>query len=368
MKKSKDSPVTLASDELHFYAPSNYDLLPHSFDFIPGMLHDATVGIIYGPPGSGKTFYAIHLLCSTALGRVVFGEQTQVGKGLYIGLEGEASIKVRIQAWCLQNGVDANPITYALGKFHLADDSDMEALILYMVTNGIEFVVIDTLSIAAAGVDEISGAEMTAVIGRLHQIKRETGACVIALAHTGKNEKAGIRGHSSQLGNVDTTIEIVVHNKEIVADGKRTKIVERDIELGTPRSANVRKQRDGESKGKWAFTLAMHETATLDARGRPVRGPALQEGGLEAFKDWEVEVAPAALLNEHEAAAMKTLSKLISLHERHGLGPVTVDQFRKALKRDGWRQEAKPSTWRMGFKALVGKLPIDSNLYIEHGL
>lgn len=366
MTRRKNNLDALPDDGLLFVERGRYDRLKPSFDFIPGMLHDASVAIIYGPSGSGKTFFALHLLCSAALARPLFGEAIEQRKGLYVGLEGEAHIKARIQAWCAANKVDANPIDYALGTFHLADSDAVDALIEHMLERGIQFVVIDTLSIAMAGLDEIAGQQMTLVVNALHKIKRETGACVVAIAHTGKNEKAGIRGHSSQLGNVDTTIEIVCHNKETVREGNKVRVIETEVTLATPRSATVRKQRDGEGNCKWPFTLALKETPLTDARGRAVCSPAVEE--CERFTDLDEPAAstPAKALSKADSEAIDVLTELAAKHDRLGIGAPTVEHLRKALKRSQWRADKSGSAWRMAFKRFADKLDLDSNGGIEH--
>ncbi len=366
MTRRKDKLDALPDDGLLFVERGRYDRLAPSFDFIPGMLHDSTVAIIYGPSGCGKTFFALHLLCSAALGRPLFGDAVEKRKGLYVGLEGEAAIKARIQAWCVANKVESNPIDYALGRFHLAEKDDVDALIAYIADNGIQFVVIDTLSIAMAGLDEIAGQHMSVVIDGLHRIKRETGACVVALAHTGKNEKAGIRGHSSQLGNVDTTIEISCHNKETIREGNKVRIVEHEVTLATPRSATARKQRDGEGNRKWPFVLALKETAMTDARGRPVSSPAVDE--CERFTDLDdtPDAKPDKAISKSAGEAMDVLDELAAKHERLGIGAPTIDHLRKALKRAKWGADKAAPAWRMAFKRIADKLELDSNGAIEH--
>lgn len=325
----------LPDEGLLFVSAGEFDSLRSSLDFIPGVFHDATVGIIYGPPGCGKTFFALHLLCSTALGRTLFGLTPEKREGLYVGLEGEAGIKARISAWGAQHGFDANPIDYALGRFSLANEDDIAGLIDRMRRRKIGFVVIDTLSLAMAGLDEIAGQHMSLVIDALHRIKRETGACVVAVAHTGKNEKAGIRGHSSQLGNVDTTIELVVHNRETIREGNKTRVVEHEVTLATPRSAIVRKQRDAEGGKRLNFALVLRDTPFTDARGETVKRPALSEH--EAFPDLppeESEVATPAKLNARQRAALDILE---ALNRKLGrAGPATRDQLKAALRREDW--------------------------------
>jgi len=343
-------------DGLLFVSAGEFDTLTPSFDFIPDVAHDGTVVIIYAPPRIGKTFFALHLLCSTALGRTVFGLATEKRHGLYVGLEGEAGIKARIAAWCVQYGVASNPIDYALGRFSLAIEDDVAGLIVRMKRRRIGFVVIDTLSLAMAGLDEIAGQHMSLVIEALHRIKRETGACVVVVAHTGKNEKAGIRGHSSQLGNVDTTIELVAHNKETKRVGNKVRIIEHEITLATPRSAVVRKQRDAEGGKRLNFTLVLRDTPFTDARGATVKRPALCEH--EAFPDLPPEGAPTPKLTKREREAMEILDALNRKLGRSG--PANIDQFQRALKREKWGPD-NFATWRSVFRNLRQKLDLDSS-------
>lgn len=354
MTRRKDE---LPDDGLLFVSAGEFDTLEPSLDFIPGVLHDATVAMIYGPPGSAKTFLAIYLLCAVALGLPVFGLATEKRHGLYVGLEGEAGIKARIAACGAQHGFDSNPIDYALGRFSLANEDDIAALIERMQRRKIGFVVIDTLSLAMAGLDEIAGQHMSLVIDALHRIKRETGACVVAIAHTGKNEKAGIRGHSSQLGNVDTTIELVAHNKEPTRDGNKTRVVEHEITLATPRSAIVRKQRDAEGGKRLNFALVLRDTPFTDARGETVKRPALDEH--EAFPDLPPEEADDLTPMQREAAEI-----LARLNAKLGrTGPANEPQLKRELKREAWGPE-NAASWRSTYRNLRPKLRIDSDGFV----
>jgi len=353
MSKKRDAEGSNLSRPLRMFAPGKYDKLAPAFDFIEGTLQDHSVGMIYSPPQSGKTFYSLHLLCSAAIGRPAFGLKVEKRVSLYIGLEGEAGIKSRIMAWCAQNKVDRSPIHYAVGAFNILDAQQREALIEYMEAHGIQFVVIDTLSRAMTGTDENVAKEMSPVIDALHEIKERTSACVVAITHTGKDVAAGIRGWSGQLGNVDTTIEVTAH----VAPGEEPR-------PDTPRTARVRKQRDIEAGGVVSFKLAVHETAVVNARGEKVRSVALDEH--ERFTD--LETAKAKPLSKGEREAMDVLRDLIAKNDKLGIGAPTHDQFRKALKRACWRKHDKPPTWRKAWERVRDKLELDSNGGIEHAL
>lgn len=359
MTKKNDTGAGTAR-KLRMFGPGKYDKLAPAFDFIPGWLQDHSVAMIYSPPQSGKTFFAIYLLCCTAIGRPVFNLKVEKRAGLYIGLEGEAGIKSRIMACCAQIGIDTSPIHYAVGAFDIRDTEQREALIDYMERHGIQFLVIDTLSRAMTGTDENVAKEMSPVIDALHEIKERTGACVVAITHTGKDVAAGIRGWSGQLGNVDTTIEVVAHcapNEEPRPD--------------TPRTARVRKQRDIEAGGVVSFKLAVHDTPVRNARGEKVRSVALDEH--ERFTDLETAKPPKPV-SESDREANDVLTSLIAKHEKLGIGAPTPDHFRKALKRAGWRKTGrdgkpvKPATWRKAWERVCEKLQLDSNGGIEHAL
>lgn len=336
---------------LTFIGAGQYDELAPAFDFIPNTLQDSSVAIIYGPPQSGKTFFALHLLCSTALGRPLFGLQPEKRRGLYIGLEGEAGIKARIMAWCAENGAKKSPIHYALGSFDIADEDQRAELIEYIREHEIQFVVIDTLARTMTGLDEIAGKDMSLVIDALHEIKAETGACIVAIAHTGKDVSAGIRGHSSQLGNVDTTIEL-----DSAAPPSEA------LTHTTPRRARVRKQRDGETGTQFYFRLARHETPLRNARGEPVCSVAVSD--CEAFKDWEAQqarTADAAKFTDREREALDVLADMTRL-----TGSPSIDQLRRTLKRRRWADTLAPAAWRKAFQRLADKLDLDSNGSVEY--
>ncbi len=352
MTRRKDK---LPDSGLLFVPAGEYDALPPTEYILQAVLAANSVGMFSGASGAGKTFAALYTQVAVASGRSIFGLAVDKRNCLYVGLEGETAIKARIAACCDQLSLEASPLHYALGQFNLADEEDVAGLIDYMLKHRIGYVVIDTLSLAIAGLDEISGQAMTMVMEALHRIKRETGACVMAVAHLGKNPKAGVRGHSSQHGNADTVLEVVVHNIERVSDGRgRLREIEHPVTLATPRSVVVRKQRDGEGGRRLRFTLALRDTCFSDARGAPMRSPAVCEH--EAFTDHGPEEEEAARLPSGiDALALETLEALKRRGRRLEL-TMTRDDLRDALKREGWRSDVSGPTWRKAFGRLVERL------------
>ena len=68
--------------------------------------------------------------------------------------------------------------------------------------------VFDTLAHCFGGNDENSAEDMGAFIQDCDAIKQRTGATVIVVHHSGKNEEAGARGSSALRGALD--VELMV--------------------------------------------------------------------------------------------------------------------------------------------------------------
>lgn len=289
--------------KLSFYSAGEFDSLKPKFDFVRGLLFDNSVGLIYAKPNAGKTFLALHLVCTVALGRPVFRLEADRRRGLFVALEGESAFKSRLKAWMRRNGVAEQPIHYALGQFDILDRKQLRALIAHAQQIGAEFVVIDTITQAAAGVAANEQKEMSAVIGALHAIKRATGACVIGLTHPSKSGGTGPAGSFVQGANADTVIQI-----EVIGDPESPTHTDQRV-------VHARKQRDGVNGAKFYFSLAEVETPDLDARGNRIISVALAES--ETFENLDAG-EPDDGLTERARAAFALARELAEVAELCG--------------------------------------------------
>ena len=96
-------------------------------------------------------------------------------------------------------------------------------------------IVLDTLNRAMNGGDENSSTDTGKLINNVGKIVNETGAHVMIIHHSGKEARAGARGHSSIKSAVDTEIKI--------------------IKNGNSHTASVDKQRDMSEGDTFNFTL-----------------------------------------------------------------------------------------------------------------
>jgi hypothetical protein len=116
----------------------------------------------------------------------------------------------------------------------------------------VRLIVIDTLSRALAGGDENSSTDMGAYVKAVDFIRLETGAHVMSIHHTGKDDAKGARGHSLLRAAIDTEIK-----------------VERGEGNGTV-IARVTKQRDLDCAGAFSFRLREVRLGT-NRRGKPIK-------------------------------------------------------------------------------------------------
>lgn len=198
------------------------------------------VGALYGPSGGGKSFVAIELTACLASGTPFFGHRTQARPVVYVGLEGEAGFRLRLEARQRHTGQPLpERVSFLLGQsFNLTERADVQRLALAIEATspgGGTVVVIDTLNRAAPGADENSSVDMGRILEGTKELQRLTAGLVVLVHHTGKDATKGMRGHSSLHAGVDAAIEVT-------RDGDR-------------REWRVAKAKDGEDGKAHAFTL-----------------------------------------------------------------------------------------------------------------
>lgn len=203
---------------------------------------------VVGPSGSGKSFLVSHISLAIASGTPFFGYATKPGAVVYLVLEGEAGFPTRIAAWRVYHGVPApDNIRFSCQPFNLLDPQDVVDLAA-LCPPGCT-VIIDTAFLAAPGLDENSAKDMSRFIAGAKLLQRLIAGLVILVAHTGKDEAKGLRGHSSLFAALDAVIT-----------------VGRD---GDARKWKLTKAKDGKDGEEHGFRLPVIELGT-DADGDPV--------------------------------------------------------------------------------------------------
>ena len=205
---------------------------------VKGVLPHAELGLIYGASGSGKSFFALDLVASVALGTPWRGRKVTQTDVVYVCAEGVGGFRNRIKAYehafQVQLGTHLQVIA---DQPNFLADPDVTAIINEIKRLGSGLVVIDTLAQVTPGGDENNAVDMGKALKQCRRITEATGAMVLLIHHAGKDASKGARGWSGIRAAADVEIEISCQD-------------------GTTRFARITKMKDGEEGSRFAFQLA----------------------------------------------------------------------------------------------------------------
>ncbi len=303
----------LGSDDINALPPLKW--------CVRGVLPATGLAAGYGPSGSGKSFLFFDMAAAIAEGTRWFGCRVEKASVVYLVLEGEGGLNLRVRAWENHKGHKLpNGMACVVQPFNLTTPQDLADMAAVIPAGAVVF--IDTLNRAAPTADENSSKDMGEILQAAKALQASTGGLVVLIHHTGKNTAAGLRGHSSLVAALDAAVE-----------------VSRD---GNAHKWSVAKSKDGQDGHAHPFAL---ETVTLntdehgDVETSCVVLAQAFEGGAKTHK-----LAPQAKI------AIEALRRSI---ERDGVAPpksvkdrfTDADDFMvispsKVVSEDAWRQES----------------------------
>lgn len=174
------------------------------------------LALIFGEPGSYKTFVILDLVLKVCTGLLWWGSPTLQGSVIYFAGEGIGGLRRRIQAWAIEHGFEACDLAMRVLPHSVPFDSDDDFARLIQALKALAnmplIVVIDTLARFGGALDENSASEMGVFIDRCDEIKRVTGAAVVVVHHTRKGSRV-LRGSSALEGAADVVIEVLKPEK-----------------------------------------------------------------------------------------------------------------------------------------------------------
>jgi hypothetical protein len=182
---------------------------------VKGLLPAASVVMVFGPSGGGKTFWALDLMLRIASGMPWHGRKTQPGLAVLLAGEGAAGIKNRVEAFLRYHKLSSGDLAFALLP-RVIDLSDSEQVTAFIIAvkrlahrsrKKLRVIGIDTLARAANGADENSNAAMSLIMEHCAEIARRTGAAIVLIHHSG-HESTRARGASAIRAALDTEIAI----------------------------------------------------------------------------------------------------------------------------------------------------------------
>ena len=217
---------------------------------IKGVLPKAELIVIYGQSGSGKSFLVFDMVAAIATGIPWQERKTTKGQVVLVLAEGATGFRNRLRAYAkMHDGSLPGLRIIADAPNLLAEKDDMLLAQRIKESGGADLIVVDTLAASSAGADENAAKDMGVVIEHCKRLHNATGATVLLVHHSGKDQSKGARGWSGLRAASDAEIEVT--------------------RVGEDRVATVTKMKDGEDGAKFAFKLVPVEVG-VDSDKEPV--------------------------------------------------------------------------------------------------
>lgn len=190
--------------------------------------------ILFGLPGTFKTFVALDMALCIATGKEWHGHTVQQGRVLYCMGEGIFDAQLRIKAWLEHNGADEFQL---VGQFKVIEPApmlkykdDIEAFLGECGRGGNwDLVVIDTIGRTMPGIDDHAGQGAREFSSLTTMIAKSLGAATLALTHTRKDKGDVLLGSGAYEADADVALNMVEVQKHVRAD-----MYQRKIKYGAP--------------------------------------------------------------------------------------------------------------------------------------
>lgn len=274
--------------------------LPDPAWLIEGMLIERSFSLLFGAPGTGKSFVAIGMALAVAGAGPWWGKAVKrEGPVIYISSEGTLDMKFRLAAWEHHYQQDASQLPFLLipETMSFMDGTDLQRLLATIeVTVGTygppSLIVVDTVSRVLPGADENLQKDMTQFIRSCDLLRERFSATVLGVHHTSR--AGNLRGSTVFDGAADALFSL-----------------ERDPDnrhLGTIRAEKVKAAKDGwvqafqlitvpldPLKGTESLVAAPREVEATQASPNPENASQAVSGGFtRASRQQQASILKAA--------------------------------------------------------------------------
>ena len=176
-------------------------------DYIP----ENSMSMLYGSPGSGKTFIALDMALHIAHNKPWHHKAINPGEVFYIAGEGVGGLRKRLKAWHIFHELEPKApchiIPQAVG---LLKEQEMEQLIETITKiskDQVKLVIFDTVARCMSG-DENSAQDIGDAIKAMDLIRNTFNCAVMPIHHSGKDRDRGARGSTALIGAVDVSMKV----------------------------------------------------------------------------------------------------------------------------------------------------------------
>ncbi|HDX3878228.1 TPA: AAA family ATPase [Escherichia coli] len=181
---------------------------------VKGIIPAVSLCSIYGASGSYKSFLAGSWTCHVSTGRHWGGRRVAHGAVLYVVGEGGIGVPRRVRAWEVVHGEQVKNLYLVNRPIFPAAPFDVDEMVIAArqvereTGKPVRMIILDTLARCFGGNDENDSRDMGAFIRGCDELKRRTGATVLVVHHSGKDETKGARGSSAFRASLDAEYRI----------------------------------------------------------------------------------------------------------------------------------------------------------------
>lgn len=182
---------------------------------IPGFLPEQAYAMLFGAPESYKTFVAIDAALSIATGAASFPWRglwpaiENPGPAMLAVGEGRSQIVNRVTAWERMHWGGEKVRDFVLSDPVPLVGEDIDPFIdgaLALHPDGYRLVVLDTVGRAMQGLNENAQENASKFTAMVERLQAELGCAVLAIHHTGHDDKERARGSSVFLADADVSV------------------------------------------------------------------------------------------------------------------------------------------------------------------
>lgn len=286
---------------------------------IRGILELDSLAQIFADPGVGKTFVALDMGFSVALGPEWHGRRVSTGPVFYIAGEGGNGLGRRLRALELARGREIGDAPFFLSSVP-ASLTDAEGAVdalaavdaLVHEHGKPSLIVLDTVARNFGGGDENSTRDMSAFIAACDRIRETTGACVLLVHHSGHGDKSRARGSTALKGALDWEYSL-------------------SKDAGTLQ-LECTKAKDAEPPPPMSFRLTPVDLGIVDEDGEPITSAALSPALY-----MRPSSAGKAGRGKNQTAALRVLRELLQV-ERARLDQIGGDTDNATVPLAAWRE------------------------------
>lgn len=226
--KSQPKPDPEKRGPFYLYDEDEQDAWPEPSWLVPEILPDEATVMLYGPSRSFKSFMALDLALGLAFGKETFGQKREPVPTVFIAGESPRGLsRQRRPAWKLAREAEGKGLFYMVKTMPTMLNGGMADLAAAIRAKTVKpkLIVIDTLAVAMAGMNENDARDASVFLAGIGALRDEFGATVMVVHHTGKDADRGARGSSAFFNGFDTVLEAKANqeNKTVAVTVRKMK-------------------------------------------------------------------------------------------------------------------------------------------------